>query len=98
VKKAIWILWPSFVVAGAGTVLLFSLLDPVDFRLIGPLELGRAAGYTIGFFLLWAFAAASSAFTCFLQRTAEDVNRCPLQPVERPLGCPKRKDAHAIWH
>jgi hypothetical protein len=76
-------------------VLLFSLLDPVDFRYVGPLELPRMAGYTIGFFLLWALAAASSAFTCFLQRTAAEVNRCPLPAVERPMGCPKREDPHA---
>ena len=27
-----------------------------------------------GFFVFWAFAAASSALTCFLQRTAEEIN------------------------
>jgi hypothetical protein len=31
--------------------------------------------YTIGFFLCWAFAAASSAFTCFLQRGSKEINR-----------------------
>jgi hypothetical protein len=30
--------------------------------------------YTIGFFLCWAFAAASSAFTCFLQRGSREIN------------------------
>ncbi len=49
-KRAIWILWPSFIAGGIGTVLFFSLLDPVDLRFVGPLELGRKAGYTIGFF------------------------------------------------
>jgi hypothetical protein len=33
--------------------------------------------YSVGFFLCWAFAAASSAFTCYLQRGAADVNRNP---------------------
>ncbi len=94
-KKLIWILWPSFVVAGVGTVLLFSLLDPVDLRFVGPLELGRKAGYTFGFFFLWALGAGSSAFTCWLQRRADEVNHCPLEAVERPYGCPKRDDANA---
>jgi hypothetical protein len=94
-KKLMQILWPSFLVAGVAEVLLFTLLDPVDFRMVGPLELSRMAGYTIGFFVLWGFAAASSAFTCFLQRSADEVNRCPLQPRERPAGCPKRDDPNA---
>jgi hypothetical protein len=58
-----------------GTVIFFSLLDPVDLRFVGPLELGRKAGYTIGFFFFWALAAASSALTCFLQRRSDEVNR-----------------------
>jgi len=52
--------------------------------------------YSIGFFLCWGFAAASSAFTCFLQRSADEVNRCPLPVVERPPGCPKRDDPDAV--
>jgi hypothetical protein len=72
-----WILWPSFIFAGIGTVLLFALLDPVDLRFVGPREFSRKAGYTIGFFFLWAIAAGSSAFTCFLQRHADEVNRPP---------------------
>lgn len=94
-RKMIWVFWPSFVVAGLGTILLFSLIDPVDLRFVGPLELERSAGYTIGFFFLWVLGAGSSAFTCWLQRRADEINRCPLPPVERPLGCPKREDPNA---
>jgi hypothetical protein len=94
-RKAIWILWPSFVAGGLATVLFFTALDPVDLRFVGPLELDRKAGYTIGFFFFWALAAGSSAFTCFLQKRADEVNRCPLTPVERPSGCPKREDPNA---
>jgi hypothetical protein len=56
---------------------------------------GRKAGYTTGFFFFWALAAGSSSLTCFLQRRAEEVNRCPLVPVERPIGWPKREDPDA---
>ena len=73
--RAIWILWPSFIVGGVASVAFFLVLDPVDFRLVGPLELSRMAGYTIGFFFFWAVAAASSAFTCFLQRSPDEINR-----------------------
>lgn len=94
-RKALAILWPSFVFAAIGTVLLFAVLDPVELRFVGPLELGRRAGYTLGFFFLWAIAAGASWLSCFLERRAEEVNRCPLVPVLRPSGCPKREDPNA---
>lgn len=74
-RNAMVVLWPSFVAAGAGVVLLFMLLDPVDFRGVGPVGLSRTAGYTVGFFFLWGVAAASSALTVFLGRSAHEVNR-----------------------
>ena len=92
-RLAIWILWPSFVVAGVAEIMFFTAFDPKELHIFGePASLSRLAVYSIGFFLCWAFAAASSAFTCFLQRTAEEVNRCPLKPLERPPGCPKREE------
>jgi hypothetical protein len=57
--------------------------------------MSRLAVYSGGFFLFWAFAAASSAFTCFLQRPADEINMCPLPPPQRPEGCPKRDDPNA---
>lgn len=92
-RKAIWVLWPSFIVAGAAEAAFFSLFDPMELQHFGePTGLSRMAVYTGGFFLFWAFAAASSAFTCFLQRTAEEINRCPLPPRQRPEGCPKKSE------
>lgn len=97
-KKAIWILWPSFLVAGLAEVVFFTLFDPMELHLVAEAVgfRNRIAWYTIGFVLFWAFAAASSALTCFLQRSAEEINRCPLQPVQRPVGCPKREDPNAV--
>ena len=75
-KRAIFILWPSFVVAGLGEVLFFTVFDPQELYLFGePSHLSRLSVYSIGFFLCWAFAAASSALTCFLQRGADGINR-----------------------
>ena len=75
-KRAIYILWPSFVVAGIGEILFFTMFDPQELYLFGePSDLSRLAVYSIGFFLCWAFAAASSAFTCFLQHGAGEINR-----------------------
>ena len=91
-KRIIWILWPSFIVGGIAEAVFFTLFDPADLYILGEsMELGRTAVYSAGFFLFWAFAAASSAFTCFLQRNAADINRlCPLEAAQRPEGCPRR--------
>jgi len=86
-----WILWPAFLVAGMADGLVFSLFNPQDMQIFGqPVNLGPRAIYSIGFFLFWAFAAASSALTCLLQRSPFEVNRCPLSESGRPEGCPKR--------
>lgn len=92
-KHAIWIFWPSFVIGGVAEVVFFTMFDPMELQVFGEsLTIGRTTVYTIGFFAFWLFAAASSAFTCFLQRSAVDINRlCPLEPTERPPGCPKRE-------
>lgn len=72
-KHAMWILWPSFLVGGIAEGLFFSMVDPADLHLFGrPLELSRVAVYTLGFFLFWAFAAASSALTCWLQHGSNE--------------------------
>ena len=89
-----WILWPAFLVAGVADGLMFTLFDPQDMHIFGEqVELSRIGVYTIGFFLFWAFGAASSALTCLLQRSPFEVNHCPLPAVDRPEGCPKREQA-----
>jgi len=76
VKSAILVLWPSFIVGGIGEIIFFTVFDPRELYLFGePASLSRTAVYSIGFFLCWAFAAASSAFTCFLSRAAKEVDR-----------------------
>jgi len=73
-RRLIYILWPSFLVAAAADALFFTIFDPADFTLFGPFGLGRLAAYSIGFLIFWALGAASSAFTCFLQRPREEIN------------------------
>lgn len=95
-RRLIWILWPSFIVGGVAEVVFFTFFDPVELHLLGKAPgMSRLAAYSVGFLVFWAFAAASSAFTCFLQRSAGEINRCPLPPRERPEGCPKREDPDA---
>lgn len=69
------VLWPSFVMAVVGELLFFTVIDPAELYFLGSqVEVGPLATYSIGFLLFWALAAASSAFTCFLLRTAADIN------------------------
>ncbi len=90
-RQLMWILWPAFLVAGIADGLIFSLFDPQDMQVFGEsVDLSRTAVYSIGFFVFWAFAAASSALTCLLQRSPFEVNRCSLPELERPEGCPRR--------
>ena len=94
-QKLTWmrVLWPSFLVGGAAETIFFTLFDPMDLTLFGePLPLSRTAVYSFGFFLFWAFAAASSSLTCYLQQSADQVNACPLPSESRPPGCPKREE------
>ena len=75
-KRLIWILWPSFIVAGVALAVFFTVFDPHDLRFFGePIELSRMAIYSLAFFLFWVFAAASSTLTCFFQRSSAQINR-----------------------
>lgn len=75
-KRLMWILWPSFIVGGVAEAVFFTLIDPQELYLLGePVHWSPTAVYSVGFFLFWLVAAASSAFTCFLQRGANDVNQ-----------------------
>lgn len=75
-KRLMWVLWPSFIVGGIAEGVFFTLIDPQELYLFGePVHWSRTAVYSVGFFLFWIVAAASSAFTCFLQRSAVEINK-----------------------
>jgi len=93
-RKLIQVFWPAFVVAGLAEALFFSVFDPNDLFLFGePMQASRTTIYSVGFFVFWLVAAVSSGLTLFFQRTAADINRCPIPDArERPVGCPRRAD------
>jgi hypothetical protein len=96
-RKAIWILWPSFIIGGVAGTAFFAFFDPAILHLFEKaVGVGHLAIYSTAFFVFWFLAAASSALTCFLQRSAQELNRCPLVPSERPDGCPKREEPNAL--
>lgn len=63
--------WPSFLVAAVATMLFFAFIDPLALRdaTFPSWEIGRQAGYAIGFFFFWAIAAGASAVTIYLRET-----------------------------
>jgi hypothetical protein len=63
----IWILWPSFLVAGMAEGLLFTVVHPQDLLFFGhDPDVSDEAIYTIGFFIIWAFCAVSSTLTAYI--------------------------------
>lgn len=92
-RRSMWVLWPAFLVAGAANAIFFTVFDPFDLLFFSaPLGLSRMAVYTLGFFVFWGIGVAASTLTVFLARSPFEVNRCPLEGSERPMGCPKRDD------
>lgn len=76
VQKVVAVLWPSFLTAGAATVLFFTAFDPHDLAAaLGGGEIQRLEAYSIGFFAFWILTAVTAALTCYFQRPCEKINR-----------------------
>jgi len=66
-RLVIWILWPSFLVSAIAEGLLFTVIHPEDILLFGePIALSNEGIYTLGFFVIWAFCASSSALSIYV--------------------------------
>jgi hypothetical protein len=83
------IAWPSFIAAAIAEMVWFALFDPADVA-GGAHTLSRTTVYSIAFFAFWGLMAVSSGLTWLLQRSADEINRCPLPPRARPDGCPRQ--------
>lgn len=74
--KWIQVLWPSFLIAGLGAIIFFTVVDPQELYFMGePVHFSLLATYSIGFISLWLICAASSLLTIFLQQGADELNR-----------------------
>jgi hypothetical protein len=90
-QRVLWVLWPAFLVSAVAELFFFAVFDPADLHLFGaPVDIGRMAAYTIGFFFFWTITSAAAALSVFLQRSPFEVNRCPIDADARPAACPKR--------
>jgi len=65
-RSLMWILWPSFLMAGVASAVVFALVDPLDVAIFGYIRPGREMLYAAGFFLFWSMAALSSLLTTFM--------------------------------
>ncbi len=85
--RIMWVLWPSFVVAGIAEGIFFTVIDPQELYLFGEaVHLSKIATYSIGFLGFWAVCASSSFMTCFLQRSAAEVNKGVGAPSDAGNG------------
>ncbi len=76
-KKMMWILWPSFIAAGIGVGIVFTLVDPTELVVHGDhVHVSRTTVYSLGFFVLWAITSLASAMSCFLA-AATDARKPP---------------------
>jgi hypothetical protein len=83
-QRLLWVLWPSFLVAGAAELVFFAVIDPHDLHLFGvPVEAGRMPVYTLGFFFFWSIGAAAAALAVFLARAPVEINRGPPDAEDR---------------
>ncbi|MFO7747481.1 MAG: hypothetical protein R6V42_06700 [Orrella sp.] len=65
-RSVLCVLWPSFLMAGLGSAIVFAFIDPLDVAIFGYIQLEREWLYAAGFFLFWFIAAASSFLTLFI--------------------------------
>ena len=72
VKTLIAVLWPSFLVAGAFSGLLFAFVDPhVLMAELGIDSESRLTGYSIAFLYLWFAGMVAAFFALYILCTPE---------------------------
>jgi hypothetical protein len=66
-KYWMFIVWPSFLMAGVMEIAVFAMVDPQDMHLFNQtIDVSRQGIYTLSFFIFWIICAASSCLSLFL--------------------------------
>ena len=74
-QRIMWIVWPSFLMAGVLAILVFAMVDPEDLHWFGKaMQMSRQGIYTISFFAFWLVTMLSSALTVFLASPSSEDN------------------------
>jgi len=66
------VLWPSFLAAGAESLVFFAIFDPAvigNGSALAELLTNSEAGYALGFAFFWGFTTLAGALTLYLART-----------------------------
>ena len=75
-QRIMWIVWPSFLMAGVLEILVFAMVDPQDLHWFGQaVQLSRQGIYTVAFFAFWLVTLLSSALTALLAIPSLEVNQ-----------------------
>ena len=75
-QRIMWIVWPSFLMAGVLEILVFAMVDPQDLHWFGQaVQLSRQGIYTVAFFAFWLVTLLSSALTALLAMPSLEVNQ-----------------------
>lgn len=75
-QRIMWIVWPSFLMAGVLEILVFAMVDPQDLHWLGQaVQLSRQGIYTVAFFAFWLVTLLSSALTALLAIPSLEVNQ-----------------------
>jgi hypothetical protein len=65
-RQIMVILWPSFLIAGVASAIVFAFIDPLDVAIFGYIRPAREWLYAIGFFLFWVMAGLSSTLSIIM--------------------------------
>ena len=71
-RSLMLILWPSFLMAGVASAVVFALIDPRDVAIFGYFRPNRDVLYAAGFFFFWLIAALSSLLTLYISPSQQD--------------------------
>ncbi len=74
-QRIMWVVWPSFLMAGVLEILVFAMVDPQQLHWFGQsVQLSRQGIYTVTFFVFWLVTMLSSALTALLAVAPSEVN------------------------
>lgn len=75
-QRIMWIVWPSFMMAGVLEILVFAMVNPQDLHWFGQaVQLSNQGMYTVAFFAFWFVTMLSSALTALLAIPSLEVNQ-----------------------
>ena len=76
VQKYVAVLWPSFLMAGVATIVLFTIFDPLEaLACTGGPELSRLGAYSIGFFSFWLLTSSSCFLALYFEKPCPHAKR-----------------------